>query len=140
MDESRRKRGPLLLGATPRSCLIETTVEWASGTKSIGVLVRAQEDLDDTYLVSVEPGSGLLAFDRWRRNWDYPRMERPLRLTGNRATIRIVVSDTIVCVCVNDDVVLSGRVYDLSEGSAGLFVSEGGRAVFADTIVRTLAI
>ena len=138
--EARDGFSALLLGATPRGCLIETTAEWASGTKAIGVLVRAKEDLDDTYLVSIEPGSGLLTFDRWRRNWDYPWMERPLRLGGNRATIRIVVSDTVICVCVNDDVVLSGRVYDLSEGSAGLFVSEGGRAVFVDTIVRTLAI
>lgn len=137
--EARDGFSALLLGTAPGTCIVETTAEWIAGTKAIGVLVRAKKDLDDTYLVGIQPGSGLLTFDRWRRGWDYPWMERPLRLSGNRAVIRVVVSDTVICVCVNDDIVLSGRVYDLKEGSAGLFVSEGGRAVFNGTSLRTMA-
>jgi len=129
--------GFLRLAEMPETCMLTATVKWGPSTNSCGLVLRADEKLDDCYLISIEPGRDLLKFDKRQRAWDYPWMERPVNTEGGEATLKVIVSGTVIAIYVNDDVALSGRVYDLEAGSAGLFVSEG-QATFTDVTVKTM--
>ena len=115
----------LRLAELSDNCVFKTTIRWSPETRSCGLALRADEPLNDWYMVSLEPRGGVLKFDRWLRAWDYPWMERPLTVKGSSAELIVVISGSEVVIYVDGMVALSGRAYDLRGGSVGLFVSEG---------------
>lgn len=123
-----------LLGGMPEQCKIRTTVTWDEGTRSCGVILRTDENLDNYYQLRLEPGRQRVVFDRCPRPGDQPFMlERPLVLErGKEVEIKIFVEDTIIEIYLDDVIAMSTRGYNHRNGSAGLFVSEG-KAAFNKT-------
>lgn len=110
----------------------------APGTAECGVLLRADEDGDESYVVRLEPRRGRLVFDRWPRRrtgseqWqisgDVPfavELERPADIGPGAHRIEIIVDDDLCVVTLDDATVLSTRIYDRRAGRLGAFAGEG---------------
>ena len=122
----------LALGTMPHECLIETEISLAAGTVNAGLLLRADDTLDNYYQVRLEPANQRLVIDRWPRPGDQPFMlERPLAMpAGEPVRLRLIADGTNLVVYANDQVALSCRMYNHRQGQFGLFVTEG-RAEFS---------
>lgn len=125
-----------LLAPLPESGRIDLTVNCEPNTRGCGVLLRADDVLENYYQVRWEPGTQRIVFDRWPRPGDVPFMlERPLDVAaGTRLRLQIVVDGSAIVIYANNTVALSTRGYQHSGGSVGVFVSEGG-ATFRDITV-----
>jgi len=115
--------GPLPANA----CLLDLFVTIAPQTRSCGVILRADKTLDRYYQVRLEPGRGLVAFDRWPRRGDSPSIiERPVSLPLNEAIrIQVLSEGSVFVIYINEEVALTTRGYEHTEGDCGVFVSEG---------------
>ena len=115
------------LGSMPTTSLLEVAITYAPDTRGVGIVLRADDTLDHSYQVRVEPGRQRVVFDRSPRPGDEPPIiERPLMLTaGVPMHLRVLVEGSVIVVYINDQVALSTRGYEHSSGSYGLFVSEG---------------
>jgi len=124
------------LGLIPATGMIETTITFAPQTRGVGVLLRADDTLDNYYQVRLEPGFNRVVFDRCPRPGDEPPIiERPIHLEAGRPVhIRILIEGTMVVAYLNDQVAFCTRGYDHSGGSYGLFVSEGSAEFQATTL------
>jgi beta-fructofuranosidase len=127
----------LQVAEMPASCSIEVTVSIAAGTRSAGVILRADESLDRYYQIRLEPSRSRAVFDRWPRPGDEPfTFERPLPDGGDGThRLRILLDGSCVVAYIDDRVALSCRAYGASDGSIGLFVSEGA-ATFSGFALR----
>jgi beta-fructofuranosidase len=127
------------LGELPDSCLIQGSIVCSSQTRSCGILLRSDPELEHYYQVRWEPGRNRVVFDRWPRPGDQPFMlERPLDLVGEeQLQLKIFVDGSIVVVYINDSLALNCRGYDHRSGQLGLFVSEGG-ATFDHVSLKSL--
>ena len=125
------------LGEMPEQCLIEMEVSFLHGTQSLGVLLRAREDLTQYYQVRLEPARQRMVVDRWPRPGDQPFMiERPLNLDAGRPVrLRLIADGTCLVVYANDEVAMSCRMYDHRQGGLGGFVAEG-EAQFREVEVK----
>lgn len=126
----------------PEQFYAKATFRAGAGTSEFGLLLRASDDGDESYVVRLEPKRGRLVFDRWPRQstgpgqWeisgDVPfgiELERPCHLPPGEHTLEVIV-DADLCVAVVDrKVALSTRIYDRKEGRLGVFVGEGSALV-----------
>jgi len=126
----------LHLASMPEACSVEATISVAPGTRSVGVVIRADDALERYYQVRIEPERRRVVFDRWPRPGDQPFVfERPLPGdSGGTYRLRVLVDGSAVVAYVDDRVALSCRGYGAG-GAVGLFVSEGA-ASFRDVAVR----
>ena len=127
----------LLLGDLPSTCLVEAECDFAAGTASAGLLLRADATADHYYQLRIEPARQRIVFDRWPRPGDQAFMvERPLSLSpGTPVRFRVLLDDTGVVAYVNDRIALSCRMYDHRAGQLGLFVNEG-QARFGEVTIK----
>ncbi len=126
-----------LLADLPNCCQINCTLSCSPETRSCGLLLRADPQLESYYQVRWEPGRRRIVFDRWPRPGDEPFMlERPLEpmTTGKSLTFKVLIDGTAVTAYINDTLALSCRMYDHPTGQLGLFVAEG-EAAFSDISV-----
>ncbi|MCE5198107.1 MAG: glycoside hydrolase family 32 protein [Armatimonadota bacterium] len=128
----------ITLGEMPQECMIETEITYHPGTYSFGLLLRADENLENYYQLRFEPANSRMVFDRWPRPGDVPFMfERPLEMTpGKPIKLRVIVDGTAVVAYANNKIALSCRMYNHPTGALGLFVTEG-EADFGGVSVRT---
>ncbi len=127
------------LGNLPESCVIDATVTLDSNTRAIGLLLRADDQLETYYQLRLEPGRSRVTFDRWPRPGDEPFMlERPVQVADSGSIrFKVFLDGTIVTAYVNDAVALDCRMYNHRSGGLGLFVGEG-EATFSNVTVRAL--
>jgi beta-fructofuranosidase len=125
------------LGEMPEECLLETEVSFTPGTQSVGLLLRAADDLEKYYQVRLEPARQRMVIDRWPRPGDQPFLvERPLTMReGQPVRLRIIVAGTCLVIYANNETALSCRMYDHRQGGLGAFVSEG-EAQFREVTVK----
>ena len=127
--------GSATAGTLPPIGMIEATLTFAPGTRGCGLMLRMSDDLDEGYYVRLEPGRNRLVFDAWPRAGDVPYMiglERPLFLAPDTpVTLRVFVEGTVCEVYINDQIAMSCRMYNRSEGVWGVFAQEG-RARFTE--------
>ena len=116
------------LADLPDTGLVALTLHCQLGTRSCGVLLRAETELESYYQVRWEPDRQRIVFDRWPRPGDVPFMlERPLPIEpATPLRLQILVEGSAIVVYANDVVALSTRGYDHVSGQLGLFVAEGG--------------
>ncbi|MHC9537043.1 glycoside hydrolase [Dellaglioa sp. BT-FLS60] len=113
-------------------------VDVSPDTKDWGVLLRASEDGDQSYVVRVEMNNNRLIFDRWPRKqlgseqWQisgdvpyYVELERSIDLSSGQHTLEILQEGTIGVIVLDHKVTMSVRMYDKLEGKLGLFVDDG---------------
>lgn len=117
----------LTCGPCAAESLFEATVTFAAGTRYAGVLLKADDGLDNYYQVRLEPDRQRVVFDRWPRPGDDTFiLERPVAMTpGEPVSIQVFRQGDTVVIYVNQRVALSARAYNAVEGSWGVFVSEG---------------
>ncbi|MCE5197725.1 MAG: glycoside hydrolase family 32 protein [Armatimonadota bacterium] len=126
-------------GMMPETCLVEATVTFETGTSSCGLVLRADEEFDSYYQLILEPSRQRFVF---LRDGSAPvqrafEQERPLTIhAGEPVKLRILIDGSVIVIYANDEVALSGRMYDLASGRLGLMVTEG-KATFADVSIRT---
>lgn len=122
----------------PDSFRLTARFDASEGAREFGVLLRASEDGDESYVLRLEPRRGRLVFDRWPRKstgeeqWqisgDVPfaiELERPAMLTTGEHVLDVIVDDDICVATLDDAVVLSTRLYDRPSGRVGVFVDDG---------------
>lgn len=127
----------LKCGHLPETCLVEAEMTFSQNTAGLGLLLRADEDLDRYYAVRLEPANQRIVFDRWPRPGDQPFMiERPLHLTAEQPVrLQIIIDETCVVVYADGKVALSCRMYQHQAGELCLFVSEG-EVSFRDVAIK----
>jgi len=122
----------MTLGEMPDECLVETTVTFDAEMTNCGLLLRASDDLESYYVVRLEPANNRIVLDRWSPNYsettfnDLIMLERRAVLTPDRPVkVQLLVDGTALVIYIDDQVALSGRMYDRRSGALGLFVTEG---------------
>lgn len=122
------------LGPMPEKARIAARIRCGPDTHACGILIRADEHLEQGYEVRWEPHRHRIVVDRWPRPKDRPfDLERPLATETNEAVdLRILIDGSVVEIYVNDAVALSYRAYDHPTGDWGCFVY-GGQASFSDS-------
>ncbi len=128
-----------ILGELPETCQVDLTIACTPGTRSCGLLLRAEQSLERYYQFRWEPMRRRMTFDRWPRPGDQPFMlEQPLEIaSGEPMRMKVIVEDTVVVAYLNEAIALSTRAYDQRAGALGLFVAEGS-ATFTGVTVTTI--
>ena len=117
----------LHLGTMANEGMLSLTVTCDEGTAACGLLLRASADLESYYQLRIEPANARIVLDRWPRPGDQPFMlERPLNVApGRPVRLSVLFEGTCLVVYAEDEVALSGRMYEHAQGMIGCFVSEG---------------
>lgn len=134
-------------GEAPRAFRLRARFEIAPHTTECGILLRASEDGDESYVLRLEPRRGRMVFDRWPRlrtgteQWqisgDVPHaveLERPARIDPGEHTVEVIVDGDLCVATLDESVVLSTRLYDRPAGRVGAFVGEGSVVVTEFTV------
>jgi len=128
----------------PSQCKITATVAFTSKTQGAGFMLRTEDTLDIAYYVTLEPQRNRLTFrgaimqsEEGGKTFPYEvELERPIQLVANRPyQVKVFIDGTICEIYVDQDIVLSARMYDINEGKLGLFVSQGS-AVFSNVSIE----
>lgn len=112
-----------------------------------GLLLKAESDLSSSHVLRFEPGANCVSIVRWPEPldafWrdltdrrvpladpDGPRLvERPIVLeSGKPISCRVLMTDTIVEVFIDERISLTYRIYGAGEHDVGLFVQSGSVA------------
>ncbi|MGO4375728.1 glycoside hydrolase domain-containing protein, partial [Paenibacillus sp. MCAF20] len=116
-------------GILPTQCKLTVNVAFGANTRGCGIILRADEQLEQGYMIRLEPGRNRIVLDQWPRKGDVPYvvgMERPVELLpGTDYELRVFLDGSVCVVYVNDAIALSTRLYDFQKGGWGVFVSEG---------------
>jgi beta-fructofuranosidase len=134
----------------PDRCRFEVKLQFQRGTRGCGVMLRASDDLEESYYVRVEPQNRRIVFDSWPRNGTpaekgicvdggvMPDMYRWIDFqAGEPIRIQIIVDGTIAVIYVNGRWALNTRMYDFRTGRLGIFVDQGS-AIFQEMSLKTL--
>jgi beta-fructofuranosidase len=118
-----------LAGTLSEPCKIEITLEFSERTRGCGIMLRADQDLEEAYYIRLEPGRNRLVLDAWPRPGDVPFMvelERPIQLSaGSPVKLKVFVDGTICEVYAGEKIAMSARLYNRFSGEWGVFVNEG---------------
>ena len=132
------------LGTMDETCLLDLTVDLDTDAEELAIVIRADQGLEAGYYLRVEPRHDRFVFDRRPHHISIPfdeatdrayveapdhEIERPLRPVDGWARVRIIADGSAIVAYVND-VALSTRGYDLTDGVFGLVVA-GGTARFS---------
>lgn len=127
-------------GALPQSMLLSCTVMFrntAKGAKA-GFLFGIEEDALKSYPVSLDLENDMLCYDGYSEGFD---MESDIRNqqrfdfeTDREYKVNLVVEDEVAVLYMNDEKVLSNRIYSAIGKKWGLF-AQGGEVAFSDITV-----
>jgi beta-fructofuranosidase len=135
--------GWLTLGDMDATCLLDVTVDLDPEAEELAIVLRADAGLEAGYYLRLEPRHGRFVFDRRPHRITIPfeetsdrayvdapdhEIERPLRSGDGLARVRVITDGSAIISYVND-VALSTRGYDRTDGVWGL-VAAGGAARF----------
>lgn len=128
----------LLLNPLEETSRLSFDVEVKEGTAGIGTAIHVNEDFAEGYYIYIdffrrrmEFKTGIRMTEKGGQMFPYEvELERPLpSVTQNRFHVEVIVSDTILEVYVDYHVVLGTRMFDITGGNFGIYVSEG-QAIF----------
>ncbi len=114
---------------TGHKALIKATIRIAPETVAAGIVFRASYPVFDKWCaLRIEPGRQRIFFDRCSKFFDdqfYDEM-RPLRPAEDGVyEVKIFTYGTICVMYINDELALSVRNYEYTEGQVGLLTEEG---------------
>lgn len=130
--------------AMPASCLIEGELTFSNNAGQAGVLLRVDATGDTGYFVRFDPDRQAVQFGKigGYRDWyvdHMPELDRPLHIQpGVPIRYRIVVDGTAMVAYVDDQVALSGRLYNPRPGRVGLY-ADGATVTASAPSVRLAA-
>lgn len=116
-------------GPLPDPCKLSATIAFGPDTRGCGLVLRADEKLEQGYMLRLEPGRNRIVMDQWPRKGDVPYavgMERPaLLVPGKPVELSVYIEGEVFVAYVDGEIALSTRLYDFKAGGWGVFVSEG---------------
>lgn len=116
-------------GSEPPKFKLELKFRFYENSREFGIMLRADETMNDAYYIRFEPQKNRVVLDKWKRAGDVSYMmgiEQPIKLKqGDEYSIKLYVEDTVGVVYINDEIALNFRMYDLKTGSYGVFVQDG---------------
>lgn len=125
--ESRRGFAWAQIGRLSGTMLFEGTAEWDVGTQALGLMIHTDgRELKTWCQLRLEPAHNRIVMERYDQidgDQFYPD-ERRLRFSENRAEVKLLVSNNIMQVYVNDTA-LTVRCYSVKDGGLGLFAECG---------------
>lgn len=133
--------GASLAGKMPITCKIDVTIDFEKEAKEFGVMLRATDDLDKAYYITLQPMKNKLVFDMWPRErgevFEMVELEREIKLApGAPVRLQVFIDGNKGVAYVNDTVAMNFRAYDLTEGNWGVFASDGN-ATFKNISIST---
>ncbi|RAP77732.1 glycoside hydrolase family 32 protein [Paenibacillus montanisoli] len=116
-------------GELPSCCKLAATITFSENTRSCGMMLRFDDDLENGYYIRLEPDRNRFVFDCWPRRGDVPYLvdlERPITLVPETPyELKVIMEDSICEIYLNDQVAMSARMYDHKQGKWGVFVTDG---------------
>lgn len=144
LDAPTSYRSDIGVAELPRRVTAHVDVRITPGTRECGLLLRTDSEGERGYVLRLEPLAGRMVLDRWPRpttgteQWqvsgDVPHLielERPADLSGVHHHLDLVIDRTILVVGLDDQIVLSTRLYDHPDGHLGVFACDGSLEVQA---------
>lgn len=133
--------GAAITDKMPEICRIRATVNFAKDTKKCGLLIRCDNEFNNSYYLQLEPADNRLSFDMWPRERSETsqmiELNRQIQLVaGKPYTFELFVDGNKGVLYLNDQVAMNFRAYNLQEGAFGVFASEG-RAEFSNISIKT---
>jgi beta-fructofuranosidase len=131
----------------PDQCKISMEVQFSENTQGLGLMIRAQASLDNAYYIRLEPQRNRITFrgpimqsEDGGKTFPYEvELERPIELISERVyELKVFIDGSICEIYLNREVAMSARIYDITEGKLGLFVSQGS-AHFHQVKIETLS-
>lgn len=135
------RRSSLVLGSLPDTALIEGRLTFETSGGHAGLLLGVDGTGNGGYFLRLDPAGGVVQLGKvgGYRNWyvdHFPELDRPVDLpTGEPVRFRVLVDRSAVVAYINDEIALSGRMYDRPRGSYGLYV-DGAQVAFAGVELR----
>jgi beta-fructofuranosidase len=119
--------GYVLLPPLSSPGLLEAQVTLGPSTQRAGFLLRTKPDLSRGYALLLEPAHNRVVVEHWPRpNHQPPALSRVFSFTpGETIHCRILLSGTVMEAFVDDQIVLSTRLYAAETLPCGLIVQEG---------------
>ncbi|WP_332696012.1 glycoside hydrolase family 32 protein [Halalkalibacter lacteus] len=130
----------------PKQCKISMELSFTEETQGIGLLLRAQSSLVNTYIIRLEPKRNRITFrsdimqsEEGGKTFPYEvELERPIDLIPTQPyEVKVFIDDTMCEIYVDQTIAMSVRMYDINEGKFGLFVSQG-TALIKNTKIHTI--
>ncbi len=138
----------VIAGQLPNLCNIKLNIEFDEHTRSCGIYLGGSHDHAQSYRICLDILNNTLVLDSdykfwdhtevndpsrvykpWEYRWDYaPSNElfRPIELiAGEIYEFNIIIDDTLCEIYLNQQVVLSARLYHLPHSIWGIFATEG---------------
>ena len=126
--------GGVLLNQVPDLCKFEADVEFSKDVRRFGVAVQVDENYDRGYYIYLEPSrnrmeyaSGIRMYGDGGKMFPYAvELERPVKLEADQTYhLTVFVQEDLLLVYFNNQVALSGRMYDYTGRRFGLFSFDG---------------
>ncbi len=118
-----------LLGKMPENCRMEMKFTLGDDCGDFGVVLRSDESIDNYYVAKLEPRHNRLAFDKVPHMLDTAGYKHVQIETERYCPLEVGVEHTMTVICegsvlevyVDDKVAMSSRMFDLKNGSWGLY-------------------
>lgn len=132
----------LLMQTLPPSAYLELDLE-LSDARQAGIILHADESLQEGYYLYLEPDRRRLVFRSWLRMSEdggktFPydvELEAPVRYAeDNRYHMEVLFEGSVAAAYINGETALSFRMYDYSGRRLGLFAF--GRAIFSNVVLK----
>ena len=133
-------------GNLPDPCLLSFHFCFKPGTRRLGMILRASEKLDQGYTIQIEPDRNRVVY----KSFVFPdehggkilpyevELERPLTLIPDQDySVKLVLEGSLCEIYFNNQVAMSTRLYDLSDGKIAFFVVSG-EASFENITLKNL--
>jgi len=122
--------GAAITEKMPETCRIRATVNFTKDTKKCGLLIRCDNECNNSYYLQLEPAWHRLSFDMWPRERSETsqmvELSRHIQLVpGKPYTFELFMDGNKGVLYLNDQVAMNFRAYNLKEGAFGIFATEG---------------
>jgi len=130
----------LFLGRMPDPCLIEMHVSSRKCGASFGLLLAGDEDCGRCHVLKFDASSRTMSLTGKPSAGDEsPCVERKVDIkAGRQMRVRVCVDGSCIVAYTNDEVALSGRMYDRHGENLGLFAADGN-VFFSGVTVKTIS-
>jgi beta-fructofuranosidase len=127
----------IFTGSADTGYRIDGTITYTD-SKEFGITFgRDYKNKKGGYQFSFNPTGGLLKFDAIGRQINAKGIERPIRIKpGQDIKFSLIIEGEVAVLYVNDEIVLSSRIYEPAGNDIG-FYSSGGSASVADLEMLT---
>ncbi len=128
------KFSAVLMNNMSETCLVKANITFNENVRRCGLILRGNQDIDKAYYITLNMQTNCIEFTshffQGEAGWQYMShevdLQRPYRFKeGITYEIKVVIDGSILIVYFNEEVALSARVYDLSDGRLGIYTIAG---------------